>query len=324
MARVLYDLDVLRSFCTGVELGSFAQAADKLGRSTSAISAQLKKLQAQCGTPLLRKSGRGLVLTDAGETLRAYAHRLLELNDQAHAAVSGSELRGLVRLGLQEDLGESVLPAVLGRFSRAHPHVRIEVSVARSGELRKRFASGQFDLALLWDVGMDPDCPRGERLMRLPLQWIGSAAPGREEAGWRERLVAGSQAGDPLPLVLLDAPCPLRGLVTAALDSKGIAWRHAFDSGTLTAVWAATAAGLGLSVRTSFGLPAHVKVLDPVALGLPPLPSMDLLLGRASAGAKAPVDRLASLLAEAVREPLHAQAPGTSPDTAPQEALAIA
>ncbi|WP_373800696.1 LysR family transcriptional regulator, partial [Delftia acidovorans] len=70
MTRVLYDLDVLRTFCTGVELGSFARAADRLGRSTSAVSAQLKKLESQCGTPLLRKSGRGLVLTEAGETLR--------------------------------------------------------------------------------------------------------------------------------------------------------------------------------------------------------------------------------------------------------------
>ena len=87
MTRVLYDLDVLRTFCTGVELGSFARAADKLGRSTSAVSAQLKKLESQCGTPLLRKSGRGLVLTEAGETLRGYALRLLELNDRAVAAV---------------------------------------------------------------------------------------------------------------------------------------------------------------------------------------------------------------------------------------------
>ena len=79
VSRVLYDLDVLRSFSTGVALGSFARAADKLGRSTSAISAQLKKLEAQCGTPLLRKAGRGLELTEAGETLLAYAHRLLEL-----------------------------------------------------------------------------------------------------------------------------------------------------------------------------------------------------------------------------------------------------
>lgn len=307
MTRVLYDLDVLRTFCTGVELGSFARAADRLGRSTSAVSAQLKKLESQCGTPLLRKSGRGLVLTEAGETLRGYALRLLELNDRAVAAVRGSELRGLVRLGLQEDLGESVLPHVLGQFARAHPHVRIEASVARSDELRERMALGQFDLALLWDVGMNHACVHGEHIMRLPLQWIGPASLDAAEAGWARGLNGGTQGDEALPLAMLEAPCPLRDIVTAALDKKGLAWRHAFNSASLTAVWAATAAGLGLSVRTPFGLPAHVRPLDAQALGLPALPSMDLILGRAALDAPEPVDRLARILVDAVREHVRRQ-----------------
>lgn len=307
MTRVLYDLDVLRTFCTGVELGSFARAADRLGRSTSAVSAQLKKLESQCGTPLLRKSGRGLVLTEAGETLRGYALRLLELNDRAVAVVRGSELRGLVRLGLQEDLGESVLPHVLGQFARAHPHVRIEASVARSDELRERMALGQFDLALLWDVGMNHACVHGEHIMRLPLQWIGPASLDATEAGWARGLNGGAQGDEALPLAMLEAPCPLRDIVTAALDKKGLAWRHAFNSASLTAVWAATAAGLGLSVRTPFGLPAHVRPLDAQALGLPALPSMDLILGRAALDAPEPVDRLARILVDAVREHVRRQ-----------------
>lgn len=63
MRRPTFDLDVLRTFVTGVEFNSFAKAADRLGRSTSAVSAQLKKLEEQIGTPVLAKSGRGLVLT---------------------------------------------------------------------------------------------------------------------------------------------------------------------------------------------------------------------------------------------------------------------
>src|ERR1700749_5044129 len=103
MARVTFDLDVLRSFVTGVEQGSFAKAADRLGRSTSAVSAQLKKLEEQAGIALLRKSGRGMALTDAGEVLLGYARRMLELNDEAAKAVGSTGLQGSVRLGLQED-----------------------------------------------------------------------------------------------------------------------------------------------------------------------------------------------------------------------------
>src|ERR1700754_3925155 len=138
MRKIIFDLDVLRSFVTGIELGSFARAADRLGRSTSAVSAQLKKLEEQAGTPIFRKAGRGLALTEAGETMLGYARRLLDLNDEAAAAVQGVELEGWVRLGLQEDFGERLLPEVLGRFARAHPKVRIEARVARNAELLER------------------------------------------------------------------------------------------------------------------------------------------------------------------------------------------
>src|ERR1019366_1209895 len=129
MTRMAFDLDVLRSFVTGIELGSFAKAADRLGRSTSAVSAQLKKLEEQVGAPVLQKSGRGMVPTAAGETMLAYARRLLALNDEAAVAVRGCDLQGWVRLGVQGEFGEHVLADILGRFARAHPKVRIDVTV---------------------------------------------------------------------------------------------------------------------------------------------------------------------------------------------------
>ncbi|RWG23752.1 MAG: LysR family transcriptional regulator, partial [Mesorhizobium sp.] len=112
MRRATFDLDVLRTFVTGMELGSFAKAAERLGRSTSAVSAQLKKLEEQAATPVFRKAGRGLALTEAGETMLGYARRLIELNDEAASAIRDVELEGWVRLGLQEDFGEAVLPEV--------------------------------------------------------------------------------------------------------------------------------------------------------------------------------------------------------------------
>jgi DNA-binding transcriptional LysR family regulator len=304
VSRVIYDLDVLRSFSTGIALGSYARAADKLGRSTSAVSAQLKKLESQAGTALLRKAGRGLELTEAGETMLAYAHRLLELNDEAVAAVNGSSLQGQVRVGLQEDLGEAVLPAALGRFVRAHPNVRIEACVARSAELRERLELGQLDLAFAWDVGLENADVRSERIVRLPLQWIGPADIATLDAPWWTRHARrGPRSGkEPLPLVLLDAPCPLREIVTASLERAGIAWRHAFNSASLGALWAATSAGLGLSVRTGFGLPAHVRPIDRAGTGLPALPQIALALHRRASEGDPAAERLARLLVDAIRQ----------------------
>ncbi|RAO74830.1 LysR substrate-binding domain-containing protein [Dyella jiangningensis] len=285
MRRVNFDLDVLRTFVTGIELGSYAKASDRLGRSTSAVSAQLKKLEEQAGTPVLRKSGRGMVLTEAGETMLAYARRLLELNDEAAAALHGTELEGWVRLGLQEDFGESLLTDVLGRFARAHPRVRVEVRIARNTELLERVTSGRLDLALAWDAGVLS--PHVDRLGEVPLRWISAAGAGMP---W--------PANEPLPLVMLEAPCMMRSAATAALDRAHVPWRIAFTSASLAGTWAAVAAGLGVSLRTPLGLPTTVQALSPHETPLPALGSLGLCLHRAEAESSAPVQRLATLLAQ--------------------------
>ncbi|PWU29156.1 LysR family transcriptional regulator [Pseudomonas sp. RW407] len=290
MARVNFDLDVLRTFVAGVELGSFARAAERLGRSTSAVSAQLKKLEEQAGTPVLRRKGRGMALTDAGETLLAYARRLLELNDEAAGALRGASLEGRVRLGLQEDFGETLLPAVLGRFARAHPKVRIEVRTARNQELIRGVRNGELDLALAWDAG--ERTPHQETLGAVPQCWIGAiGAPAPD-------------LGQPLPLAVLEAPCLLRSAATAALDRAGIAWRVAFTSAGLSGIWAAVAAGLGIGLRTPLGLPPNVERLDDARSGLPQLPPLGLCLHHGEADPEPVAARLAELLRGGVAETL--------------------
>lgn len=287
MRRITFDLDVLRTFVTGVELGSFARAADRLGRSTSAVSAQLKKLEEQAGTPVLRKSGRGMALTESGETMLAYARRLLELNDEAAAALHGAELEGAVRLGLQEDFGESLLTDVLGRFARAHPRVKVEVRIARNAELLERVGSGRLDLALAWEAGMTT--PHTERIGTLPLRWIDGAGAG---SNWPRK------DGEPLPLVMLDAPCIMRTAATTALDRANIPWRIAFTSASLAGTWAAVAAGLGVSLRTPAGLPASVRALLPHETTLPSMGELGLCLHRAEAESSPAVERLASIITQ--------------------------
>jgi DNA-binding transcriptional LysR family regulator len=93
MSPVNLDMDVLRTFVAGVDLGSFAKAAERVGRSPSAISMQLRKLEEQVGQPLVRKDGRSLALTEAGESLLSYARRLLDLNDEALMAARTSSAR---------------------------------------------------------------------------------------------------------------------------------------------------------------------------------------------------------------------------------------
>ncbi|WP_337263843.1 MULTISPECIES: LysR substrate-binding domain-containing protein [unclassified Serratia (in: enterobacteria)] len=289
MRRVTFDLDDLRSYVAGIELGSFAKAAQRLGRSTSAVSAHLKKLEQQVGVPILRKSGRGMVMTEAGETLLSYARRLLELNDEAVAAVRGLDLQGRVRLGLQEDFGETFLPQVLGSFARAHPKVRIEARIARNAELIDWVQKGQLDLSLAWDGGISTPFQQGlgQRLM----QWI--AAPSFDLAQWRT-------SGEALPLVVFDAPCMMRSAATNALDRAGIPWRIAFTSRSLNGIWAAVSAGLGVTVRTDAGLPPGLVQLTPETL--PALQPIGVRLHRAEEQPDDAIRQLAQIIIERLRE----------------------
>ncbi|WDG50734.1 LysR substrate-binding domain-containing protein [Pseudomonas chlororaphis] len=278
MRRPTFDLDVLRTFVTGVEFNSFAKAADRLGRSTSAVSAQLKKLEEQIGTPVLARSGRGLALTPTGESLLSHARRLLELNDSIFQSLHEQQTAGTVRLGLQEDFGEHFLSDILRRFVKTYPRVNLEVRIARNAELLALIDSDGLDLALAWDTGQPS--PHATRLGETQMHWIGA------------REMPPLPADSPLPLILFDAPCVLRSAATQALDEAHIPWRIALTSPSVAGIWAAVAAGLGLTLRTRIGLPSHLALMP----GLPAVPTLGYVLHRGGKDLTPATRQLAELI----------------------------
>jgi DNA-binding transcriptional LysR family regulator len=290
MGLVNLDMDVLRTLVTAQQLGSFNRAADHIGRSQSAVSQQIRKLEEQVGEPLFQKQGRHMVLTDAGEVVLAYARRILDLNDEAVAAIRGRAIEGLVRFGLPADFAETWLPAALGTFKRTHPAVRIEAVVDRNRRLLEQLDKSELDLVLAIGSGTRSDA---EMLATLPLAWIGAAA---SPAAWT--------LGEPIPLAVYEAPCFFRQRALAALDKAGVPWRIAFTSPSLHGLWAAVEAGLGITLRTAIGLPAPLRVLD----GLPAITDPALAVCLHDGGrALAPT---AASLRSAIIETLAGKLPG--------------
>lgn len=288
--RLNLDMTALRSLVAGTDLGSFVRAADRVGRSTSAVSAQLHKLENSIGVPLFRKSGRTLALTEAGELMLGYARRLIALNDEAAAAVRGTDLSGGVRLGLQEEFGEAILPDVLGQFARAHPKVRVEAMVSNNQKLLERIELHTLDLALTWGCEGYAGAPARTDAITVDepaLCWIGSA-----NVPWRPI------PDEPVPLAAFDRPCWFHAMATTALDKAGIPWRVSFTSPNLGGLWAAAAAGLGLVVRTAYGLPASVRRIDPATEGLPSLGTIPLMVLRAQGHASPVSERLMDIMLE--------------------------
>jgi DNA-binding transcriptional LysR family regulator len=260
------DMDALRTLIATQKLGSLNRAAERIGRSQSAVSQQMRKLEAQVGMPLFRRKGRGLALTDAGEKIVSYAHRILDLNDEAVRSVRAASVEGVVRFGLPGDFAETWLPAALGQFKRTHPGVRVEVAVERNGALLERLDRGELDMVLAMGYETRADA---EPVATLPMTWIGPAhAHGATRPG---------ESGEPLDLALYNAPCFFRRAGLAALDKAGISWRVAYTTASIQSLWSGVAAGLGITLRTAAGLPSTLKPLGERD-GLPALPDVTLCL----------------------------------------------
>ena len=283
--RANFDMDALRAMVVGTELKSFARAASQLGRSQSAVSMQLKKLEEQAGRPLFRRRGRGLVPTEAGDALLAYARRIVALNDEAAASLGATTDAASVRMGLPQDFFEDVMPEVIQRFERRRPGVHVEVWAGRNHALEEDVRSGRMDVAIaFFPAGSDE---HGTLIGSVPARWFGTARTTRPASG------------EPLPLVLYDHPCLFRQAALQILERRKILWRPALTISSLPGIWAALRGGHGISVRAARRVPPGIRDVG-ARLGLPKLPPVDLRLLAADTLSPAATD-LRAILDDVVR-----------------------
>lgn len=291
MAPTTLDLDTLRTLVTATDLGGYGQAAERLGRTPSAISLQMKRLQADLGARLLRKHGRGLVLTEDGQVVLRYGRRMLELNDELVDTLRGAATAGAIGLGCSQDFAETVLPVVLSRFAQMYPLVQMEVRIEGNAALVDAVEKGTLDLALAVGHGARATA---RTLGSIDLVWIAGRAFERRR-------------GQPLPLVLLGPQCAFRQEATRALDAAGVAWRVAAVSPSLSGLWASAIGGLGITARSALGLPAGL-VSGRTMFGLPALEPFPVTLHarRQTQVPNAGVARLEALVTEVVSQTLPA------------------
>ncbi|MFL5284998.1 MAG: LysR family transcriptional regulator, partial [Rhodopila sp.] len=183
------DPELLRAFQLIAEGESFTHAAHRLGRTQSAISMQIKRLEEVLGhTVLSRGRGGGITLTPHGRYLLTRAREILALNDEVIATFRAPAVSGTVRLGTPDDYALSHIPGVLRRFAETHPAVQVDVLCSSSSDLAGKLNAGELDLTLVSE-GSEPRGWPSVRLWRGPLSWITATryAPHRQ---------------DPLPLAL--------------------------------------------------------------------------------------------------------------------------
>lgn len=258
------ELELLRTFVAVVDGGGFTRAAERLHRTQSTVSQQLKRLEERLGAPVLARNTRRVALTDRGELLLGYARRLLALNDEALSTLAETRLQGRACLGAAQEVADGGLTDVLARFSRLYPAVALEVRVEANLNLSEDVARGNLDLAVLFQEpgNVHDGGTQCEVFKPLPLAWVASQDLRIPTDG-------------PLPLVLHNGPCVFRNAALSALDAIGRPWRIVLSTPSLAGMRAALRAGLGLGVRPRRWLESDLRVLGD---DMPPLPDVELAL----------------------------------------------
>ena len=261
------DLDLVRTFVAVADMRSFTRAAERLGRTQSAVSLQMGRLEDRLGRRLLARDPRQVTLTAEGETFLPRARQILRLNDEIVGQLDGDDLEGEVRLGSPEDFATVHLPGILGEFTQAHPRVALSVTCDLTLNLMDRLREGALDLALVKREPLGPDL--GVRVWREPLVWVAA------DPGVLDRATAA-------PLVVAPSPCVYRKRAISALERLGRPWRIAYTSPSLAGQHAALRAGLGLTVLPLERAPPDLIRLDETH-GLPALADAEIALMRAPA-----------------------------------------
>ncbi len=254
-----FDPALLRTFVSVCRNESLSRAAEQAGRAQSALSMQMRRLEAIVGKRLLHRTGRGVTPTLEGELFLSYANRVLALAEDAAARLAADEVSGAVRVGLGDDIAITTLPAALGRLRRSYPRLQLEVIVDHAETVARRWNDGELDIAVA-ECGQFDTTPLDS--WSVDLHWVcaidDTPDPGR-----------------PLDLVVFADPCEWRRRMLQSLANAGRDFRIAFTCHNIGTIAAAVEHGIGASLLPSDAIRSTtMRIMD-----LTGQPSMHLRYG---------------------------------------------
>ena len=241
------DTITLQCFLAVAESGHVTRAAERVGRTQSAVSQQIAKLEYMLDKSLFIR-GKTFSLTNEGELFLSYAQKIIALHYEIIDRFKEPDLEGEVRFGIPEDFASIYLADVLVHFSRLHPRIVLNIECDLTLNLFERFKRNEFDLVLL-KMNRPEDFPESVDVYSEKLEWVGNSDSIEDTSTI-------------LPLVLSPQPCVYRSRAVKALEKMGIKWRLVFSSPSYAGTIAAVKAGLGITVLPRNMIPPELKSID--------------------------------------------------------------
>lgn len=277
------DIDLLRTLLVVAHTRSFTGAGERLLRTQSAISLQIKRLEDLIGRTLVeRGKGRELRLTADGERVRGYAQQILDLNDALVRETSSWEKLASIRLGAPDDYASLLLPGVIRDFAVRNRGIEFQIVSDLSVELSKMVERRLLDIVFV--TRSEPGV--GVTAVHEPLAWVASPEMYRRE-------------GEPVPLAVFPQGCSVRESAIQALDAAGVRWRIAYSSNQFEPLRAAISGGEAIGVLPQRAVSPELTVIGPDQ-GLPSLGTVEIVV-RVSDAAPEIVHDLADEIVKAFR-----------------------
>ena len=262
MSQIDVDLDLLRCFVTVAELRSFTLAGDRMGRSQSAVSVRIRKLEDLLGAPLFERNSRDVKLTNDGRRLLPKAWDILDQGEELVAAMREPVVSGRLRIGFLEYVSPHRIPEVLSSLQRRLPNAELSFHVGLSSTLITALDDGRIDVALaLHDLERKDSTP----IASDQLVWV--------EGEDSSKAANASDKG--VNLCLMQAPCVYRTSALEAAQEKALPFKEVLTANSVLAVHGAVASGLGLSVLGTSCIGKGVRLADKRS-NLPSLPSLTI------------------------------------------------
>jgi DNA-binding transcriptional LysR family regulator len=233
------ELSSLRIFKTVAEEGGVTQAAVRLNRVQSNVSARLTQLEESLGVSLFHRSGRRMLITEDGARLLAYTERLLQLADEAQASMRGDrQPSGQLRIGSMETTAAARLPLVLGQFHRQYPQVDLVLDTGPTDYLLQAVLNHKVDVALVAAPVERPELVQlpvfDEELVLLTDSLHGQVT---SPADVGKRTLLGFRSG-----------CSYRRRLERWFAEGGVSPARIAEFGTFEAIIGCVAAGMGVAM----------------------------------------------------------------------------
>lgn len=280
--------ELLRTLISVVDLRSFTKAAQALGVTQPAVSAQIKRLQMLLGSEILDKSAPGVTLTPMGEMVVNHARRLLSINDHILGLSTPQPPSQTIRIGVPGDFVSPHLPWTLAEFKNRWPDVCFTVRNGISEMLRDELRQGQLDLV----IGLSATASIEARQ-----QWP-------EESVWVRGPRIPFLHGERIPIVSFGDDCVFHRIAVEALQKEGRTHDTVYVSSSTTGLAAAVSAGLGVMAmaRSRTGVPGLTVWED---APLPKLPNVSCGIYIRDGGDRAALEQLADSVAETLHPLQH-------------------